>query len=303
MSRRYDLNFLKSGYIADYKSKYWSTVPSWTSIYTGLTQEEHGCPPGWKQWLYNQVRVKERLNTPDTLHRVNRLVFDTDGPIQYPIPYRSLPFIWKLLNHQGKTTGIFRMPLTFPAHKVRGWMVSGFPAVNSMMTRTTTRIAYPLDAAMRLEDFSPDILQRLDPEFITHFKKPEDLSGHAVTADMIIEHIKNGIHNLKILLAWYKPDVLFVGYSFLDHIGHIQIVKEEDHEALYKMVDWAISETMALTETEASMIVSDHGGIVMQKQWGHTEDAVFWMTEKPDQGTLYEYDVTRHILRLAKQFT
>ena len=319
LCNRYELEFAKSGYFADYKSKYWSTVPSWTSIYTGMTREEHGCPPGWHDWLYNQVKTVRPEGVPEQ-----------ELPVIYEKPYRELPFVWNLLNHQGKTTGVFKMPLTFPAHRVQGWMVSGFPAVNNR------RGIYPVDAMLQLQDYSPGILQRLEKNFITNFKKVDGLidRGHSIDAMMTVKHIQSALNNLTRLLLWQRPDVLFVGFSFLDHIGHMGMRKESIQLAVYKLVDWAINETLALVNADATIIVSDHGGVVRTLEtfnesrtierppyvcfpetsgpqpvgkgfgpWEHTEDGVFWMTEKPDSGLLHEYDVTRHILRLAKQFT
>jgi len=294
LCRRYGFSFLESGYVADYTSKYWSTVPSWTSIYTGLTREEHGCPPGWHDWLYNQVK------TVGDLADVK--------PIIYEKPYRELPFVWNLLNHQGKSTGVFKMPLTFPAHRVRGWMISGFPAVNN------PRAAYPVDAGLQLQNYAPDIFQRLEPDFVTNFKNIDGLRerGSIPDATIVIKHIQAAVNNLIRLLDWHRPDVLFTGFSFLDHLGHIGIVKEEDQKAIYQIVEWAINEVLEVAEAKATIIVSDHGGEILdftndrsQKTfhaWEHTEDGVFWMTEKPDSGSLHEYDVTRHILRLTKQF-
>ena len=296
LCKRYNFDFLESGYTADYKSQYWSTVPSWTSIYTGLTRQEHGQPPGWHDWLYHQVKTVHEV-PPENL------------PKEPERKFRELPFVWNLLNHQGKTTGIFKMPLTFPAHRVKGWMISGFPAVNNR------RAAYPVDAGLQLRDYSPDILQRLEANFITNFKKIDGLvsRGHSVNADITVKHLNSALRNLKALLNWRRPNILFVGYSELDHIGHMGIVKEDDQQGVYKIINWVINETLELAEADAVIIVSDHGGEVMdftnersQKTfhaWEHTEDGVFWMTEKPDEGRVHEYDVTRHILRLAKQFT
>jgi predicted AlkP superfamily phosphohydrolase/phosphomutase len=319
LSLKYGLEYAKEGYFADYKSAYWSTVPSWTSIYTGMTREEHGCPPGWHDWLYNQVKTVK----PDDVE-------EQELPIIYEKPYRELPFVWNLLNHQGKSTGVFKMPLTFPAHRVKGWMVSGFPAVKNK------RAIYPVDAMLQLHDYSPGILQRLENNFITNFKKIDGLieRGHTIDAKLTTQHIMSALNNLTRLLEWNRPDVLFVGYSFLDHIGHMGIRKEQTQEAVYKLVDWAITETRDLCEADATIIVSDHGGVVRTLDtfkdrttehppflcfpemnevghpvtetmgpWEHTESGVFWMTEPTDPETLHEYDVTRHILRLAKQFT
>ena len=83
------------------------TGPCWSSIYSGLTPDEHGITSGgWllkhKTW---QDLDKKRIS----------LIFDEIGR-HYSI-------------------GMMTMPVTFPARPVQGWMVSGFPAPLSLDKR------------------------------------------------------------------------------------------------------------------------------------------------------------------------
>ena len=71
-----------------------STGPSWTTIYTGLKQAEHG--------------VKDCWGRPSKGHTV-----------------RDLRCLWDDL---GLRCGLIGLPVTWPAWALDGWMVSGIPA-------------------------------------------------------------------------------------------------------------------------------------------------------------------------------
>jgi len=73
--------------------------PAWTSIYTGLTPEEHGVESA--SWIKGKNKYASFDKMPET--------------------------VWEGLNKKGKSVGLFNMPMTYPAKPVVKWMVSGFP--------------------------------------------------------------------------------------------------------------------------------------------------------------------------------
>lgn len=92
------------------------TGPAWTTIYTGLTAQEHGVTEGG--WVEGEVSLEPHYD-----HTV-----------------------FSALTEAGYRTGSFTMPITFPAiaDEERGsWMLSGFPAVAG--GEDDTRIVAPSD--------------------------------------------------------------------------------------------------------------------------------------------------------------
>lgn len=68
------------------------TAPSWTSIHTGKTMEEHGVNEMWKP-------------AGDTKNR----------------------FFWEILNEKGYTCELMNVPATYPPRPVNKYIVCGFP--------------------------------------------------------------------------------------------------------------------------------------------------------------------------------
>jgi predicted AlkP superfamily phosphohydrolase/phosphomutase len=89
-----------------------STVPpvsplAWNSIQTGTNPGKHG--------VYDFISFDEEYR--------RRSVNSTDR--------RSVPF-WHVLNDHDTTTGLFKIPFTYPPDEVSGYMVTGFPTPNSV---------------------------------------------------------------------------------------------------------------------------------------------------------------------------
>jgi len=235
--------------------------------------------------MFNQVATESNLDKLDP---------STPGlPKKYGFNYRKLPFVWDKLNKQGITTGVYGMPLTYPAYRVDGWMVSGFPAPNL----DKKRIFQPNELSEIVTNFSTDIMQTIDIDFITRFKKLEALNMTPFTDfPKFVEDKRNNIFKI---IEKYPCDCYFIGVSFLDHAGHLGFV--DDFKEIYKLLDYFIEEMKRKITPGKIIIVSDHGGMIKDGRFQHTDKGVFYSKGiEIDKNELHEYDITRHLLKIKK---
>jgi len=212
-----------SGSLVRMKSEYRSTVPSWMSIYTGLTEKEHKSGGGWEEWIKRRYR----------------------RPVCY----------WDKFNERGYSTGVFSMPMTYPPSEVDGWMVSGFPVAFDNIGLT-----YPESLEEFMGDYISDITQ---PVMVSRgLEEPAgfgmtDVAGlEKLGPEKIIRKtIDSKIATLDKILTSYPVDVVSIGFSFLDHAIHLHCPVEQ----ACSMIDYSISESLRITEPEKVVIVSDHG--------------------------------------------
>lgn len=81
--------------------------PAWNSIQTGTNPGKHGI---FDFSTFDEEYRRTSINASDR---------------------RSTPF-WTILNDHGTTTGLFKVPFTYPPEDVDGYLVSGFPTPNSV---------------------------------------------------------------------------------------------------------------------------------------------------------------------------
>lgn len=260
--KKFNLSFADRGNLGLMKSHYGKTVPSWTSIYTGMTVEEHkigtsATSASWRDWLYNQVPVTIETQDPSRT------------PRRYGREYRSLPFVWDDLNEADLTVGLYGMPLTFPPLRIRDWCVSGFPCLSDLK-----RIVWPAELIPHMRNYAPDFLQDIDDDFISNFHQMTMKMHEAYVSrgglKFVHEHVKRRLLNLVAIWARFKTDVLFVGFSFVDHAGHLGITSGRQMENLYKIADYSIKAVRTIVQPEKMLVISDHGGdyVPIKSKWG-----------------------------------
>lgn len=274
-----------TGKFYDYTSKYQETVQSWTSIYTGLTVEEHKYEKGWHSFLKNKKSVN-RLST-----------------------------VWKDINHMGKTTGLYNLPLTYPAFKVDGWVVSGFPAFPKRKAYPDHIMSY-LDRHQQMVDLHRSHNQYPEDTDDLKWMRPDEQL--AVTETESFQHIVTLIENrfniLDVILSENPVDVVMAGYSYLDHAGHLGF----NVNGLYKngTVNASIEMLIRICKPDKTLIVSDHGGyfwaepqIGPRGEWeglisigfNHSPEAVLYlMGDEVEDKPRYEYDIKEMILEVLQ---
>jgi len=142
--------------------------PAWTSIQTGTNPGKHG--------IFDFITIE-----PDYTHRS---INASD---------RRAPPFWRILNDGGVSTGLFKMPFSYPPNEVDGFVVTGFPTPDSVSdfarpSSLADRIGSPSelfedwslqhqgkyeafrdnihDVAIRQTDLILDVLDDHDPEFL-----------------------------------------------------------------------------------------------------------------------------------------
>jgi len=213
-----------------------STVPpitpvAWSTFLTGQPPERHG--------VYDFVeRIPQSYKTRVT-HAGSR----------------RCPSFWQTLSAAGFVVGALHTPFTYPAERVRGFMVSGFDA-----PRLDRSAVSPPEAMDRIADLCRGYV---------HGSLP--VHPRATYADRAGEKGRRLVAMALRLQSRWPCDVLMVTASSTDHVQHHfwpegrpadQVVRDgREILATYRSVDTAIGELLsAVRGPETTVIVmSDHG--------------------------------------------
>lgn len=228
--------------------------PRWVDDYPGdkyrissYKSEGRSCPITWEAWpsMYTGMNGQE-MGTEGLSGRSMFTIFDKFDSRR--------PDLFDDISKQ-KTMASFRMPMTYPAREVNGWMVSGFPLPEG-----------PKDAAV----YGTDVPQKYKD--IVPFRGPYDSEEVAFTD---IEERKEACNYLVDLFLDMvsDEDVVFFGSQFPDHMGHLyhhrKVQPEYDVSEYYRTSnfrDIGVGFGMDMAERiidsldhEDFVIVSDHG--------------------------------------------
>ncbi|MFW9780563.1 MAG: alkaline phosphatase family protein [Candidatus Heimdallarchaeota archaeon] len=238
---------------------------AWSTLATGLNAGKHG--------IYDFYRD-----------------FTTDNSyFRMPISSKmraGLPF-WKILNFHEHSIGLVNVPVTYPAEKVKGFMVTG-PMTPEM---SQPGICYPpgLLDAFNKENY---IMELYDAK-----ERPRD---------EIIQETHNIVASrmelIRFLLSKHKVDLLFVVFTMIDRFSHLfWHYYDESHPYrktetpdnlskyrdslfdLYKLLDSSLGELEALFSPSHVIIVSDHGFRALKNlvQVNKVLDRLGWLSFKP----------------------
>lgn len=276
-------SFLKKGIMLRYESAYQETVPSWTSIYTGLRKRDHGFDSTWSSWL------------------------DNPGVLD------SLPCVWQNINAENYTVGLYNLPLTYPPPNVNGWVLSGFP-----IPKFSEKCIYPRKMLKYLKHYKVDLYQE-----IIHLKSELaatmplwDRTPKETTKilNMLESFARSRVFSAKSLYDVMPVDVLFIGFSFLDHAGHLGFTVEK----LYSegKINKIIESLIYHFNPENWLLVSDHGfvnheeiigreedGKIGITRWNnHTKNSVlFSSSHRHDDEIRHEWDIKYDILQMLHE--
>ena len=207
------------------------TGPSWTSIYTGQPASIHGVTDLWGR----------PINGGRSFQTVRE------------------PFIWDLLNRNGLTCGVVTMPITYPARRIKGYMISGFPSPRLSVTGDIqVSPDFLVDHSQRIRKTKP--IPGIGYAWHDEHPLEEDLellkASELAKAEVILD-----------LLGQQPVDCFFVQYSCLDRVGHELnnyarrgLAYEPRH--VIEMYDWFDSILLPLllkVEADNMVITSDHG--------------------------------------------
>lgn len=220
------------------------TGPAWMSIYTGVQPSVHGI----KQW-----QRKER-----------------GGPVAgYTWDASKSKTIWEILSEEFRL-GVLFMPLTFPARRINGFMISGFPAPWKA-TKTNRRIkpwrrsVFPKSIAEYAEKYPTDMV-----DVVGDRRAGENEKVMAAVADGKVECAKR-------LTEEFEVDILAICFTMIDRTLHYLPFNamgetwEQIAARWYQRADKTIADLMKHYDPIDTVVVSDHGG----KDRGHTYHAIF----------------------------
>jgi predicted AlkP superfamily phosphohydrolase/phosphomutase len=172
--------------------------------------------------------------------------------------------MWNILGDRGKRVCVVNVPLTYPAEKVNGVMISGFPSPPDAENWTYPR-SLGADLARELHDVD--------------FRKPVALVDDGEEEELLEEltkTIRNQIRVLKHLLSKERFDFIMTVFDGIDTASHSlwryldpdhpkydPKLAEQGRKAFYRsyeLADEAIGELLGEFEVQPNVIVlSDHG--------------------------------------------
>jgi predicted AlkP superfamily phosphohydrolase/phosphomutase len=207
------------------------TGPSWTSIFTGQPARVHMMTDLWGR----PIDGGQTFSTVKT------------------------PYIWDILNKHGLSCGVITMPVTYPAKRLNGYMISGFPSPKLSVTGgIEVPEGFIVDHSQLIR--LTNQVEGLGYSFHDKYSLEEDIELLRKSETKKITFVSQLANNREV-------EALFVQYSCLDRIGHelnnyARRGITYDHNRILEMYDWFDAECLPRIleiEGECRVIVSDHG--------------------------------------------
>lgn len=245
------------------------TGPAWSSIYTGLSVPNHGISEGWgrrKSRFYSRYKFLD-----DFLWSLRKLAgcVGLKPKVTDHQTYSTSrnDFLWDVLSRNDIDCKLFNLPCTYPARKLNGIHVAGFPA------RGKRNICYPSGIADHIPD---DFCKKSD--LIQHVSNPyRDGMGsykprlEELGFDRIMEIAReDSFELLECFMSLAECSFEMVQFSFVDRIGHVFGMEGEVQEKAYSLVNDILTYLSQKKNCENLLIVSDHGFQSGGPVYGHT---------------------------------
>lgn len=177
--------------------------------------------------------------------------------------------IWDLVGASGQKVGVITVPVTYPAWKVNGFMVSGYPTPDAAKS-----FAYPPELGERIPPLTEDsaffksasqseVLKELNR--ITHLR-----------TDVSIQELKKDDFGLFIMVIGSTDRAHHDWWKFIDPDHPAYDPKEAELYGnyildVYQNCDACIGKFMEVIDDDTSVIVmSDHGGMAHPKYYFNT---------------------------------
>ena len=221
-----------------------NSAPSWTSIVTGVNPGKHGIF-NFQHAVPGQFRVRT-----------------VNGS------FRQAPALWHLLGQAGLRVGFLNVPMTFPADRVDGFMVSGLdtPGFGS------PGWAWPAGLERELPEAVPGYA--IDMNFEPFFER--GAHGMLEAVRQMQQMAQRRGQAARYLLDRFEPDLFMVVFTATDRVQHIywrhMDPQHADHDPaeaevlgtaildVYRQVDTEIGRLVAAAGPDTHVIVlSDHG--------------------------------------------
>lgn len=212
-----------------------ATGPSWTTIYTGQSWEQHRVADAWARQMVGTRSFAEV----------------------------ELPFFWDWVNAAGMSIGVVNMPITYPPRAVNGYMVSGFPSPLG------GSVCYPEDLPLP-DGYTVDFLNII-PEDV---RMPGVWYRQWAPGDALDEMKRIDAYKIELLQVAPVQDVMMIQFPIIDHIGHHVQGEWEAMwwlEQAFDHCDKLMGQVLELVPAEYVVLLSDHGFV----KDGHSSQGVF----------------------------
>ncbi len=191
--------------------------PVWTAVATGKYPPKNGIPSGARYFVRSPDHAVELLPDYCLAHALVRFGVVHAEPLS-AASWRTQP-LWSILGSRGVSSGIVRWPITYPAPRVRGFIVSdrAHLVAGSLLRLTDEGLAYPPDllpAAVSAFSDSPP-----GGEIAPVLANPSTSGLEAVQEQPTRWDAAYG-RLARDLAGVIHPDFLAVRYTGLDAIGH-----------------------------------------------------------------------------------
>ncbi|WP_042665604.1 alkaline phosphatase family protein [Haloferax sp. ATB1] len=208
--------------------------PAWNSIQTGMNPGKHGI------FDFSDFDEKYRRTSTNASDRC------------------AVPF-WTILNDYGTTTGLFKVPFTYPPEDVDGYIVSGFPTPNG-----TDDFVRP----MSLQEMTGPAKDLFEDKSLYTGGNQEKFKENLIKVaehqtELFIELIES--HETEFGMSVYDGSDRIQHYfwKYMDE-SHPRYEPDSPHtgaiEQYYKIVDDGIGRILERTGDDCDvLVISDHG--------------------------------------------
>ena len=205
------------------------TAPGWVSSLTGVNPGGHGIYQFWD--TQSPSYVGKFMGSNDV----------------------GVPFIWKILNESGYSTGLINIPMTHPPKEVNGYILT-WPLSN------TLRYCHPADFIKEIAAHQGHYASDL----VTMF------NGDINYINDALEITRKRLQTIKYLIQNKPVDFLMTVFTEIDRVSHFywNYMSNNDGNAdlrdaiknIYIETDRVLGEILELVDEETTlMIYSDHG--------------------------------------------
>lgn len=200
------------------------TVPSWTSMFTGVNPGKHG---------------------------ITDFILNIDGKFSFGTSnYRRVDTIWQMMSRNNMKAIVVNEPATFPADKINGVMTTG------LMTPPGSNYVHPAELKSELERVAGGYWTDLPLDYYSTVNK-DDEKAYSMIEEFANKTSKVGLH----LARNYDWNALAVIFVSTDKIQHTLWHKQEYIRRHYIQMDALLGEYLDLAAKEDAnlIIASDHG--------------------------------------------
>lgn len=216
------------------------TSPAWPCMFTGKN-------PG-KLGIYDFLKLELSEG------HMPRVIDSTD--------YHSSS-LWKILNDYGKKTGLLNVPVTYPAHKINGFVVCGVgaPEIAGIKYTYPSELKKTLDEVVGDYEITSKILLTLYNQEEKCLLSANEILGKRVQA---AKYLINNYPCDLFVCAFFMMDFIqhyFWRHMDVSHPKHIAGSKYKNAiKDFYKRIDEAIAMLIGELPADTNIfIVSDHG--------------------------------------------